>query len=53
MFAAIDEEEIRFNLTIKQCYLIVSSTETIQKWKSGSFKEKKRKNDTFMKLCSL
>ena len=42
-----------FSLFIKQCYHIVWNLETIQKKKTKNFKNKKRKNNAFIKMCSV
>ena len=42
-----------FNIRIKQCHCIVGSVEKCRKEKSKSCKEKKRKNITFIIICSV
>ena len=42
-----------FSLCIKQCYHIVWIVEKIQNWKSKSCKDKKRKNNAAIKMCSV
>ena len=44
---------IKLNLFIKQCYCITWSVEKIQKVKSKSCKEKKQKNNAFIKKCAV